>query len=447
MQELQSKLLKKYPLYLLYIINVAVIIFFWSQSALPLFKLGFDGSMVAIARLAGLLGAYSVLVQFVLISRAKWIDRAFGFDQLTRIHRKNGILAFALISSHIPIMIGGTARLNQLSPPEQSQIFLTNFTGVWLAAIAYAVLILTIVLSVTTARKLLKYETWYFVHLLNYSVVILAFFHQIANGGTLLGNDGFRYYWVALHIGIFANLISARFVSPIIIYYRHRFRVDSVVKEADNTHSIYVTGRNLKRFKYQGGQFAKWRFLHKDFWKEEHPFTISVEPNDRLLRLTPKAIGDYTSKIKSLPVGTPVMVSGPLGVFTLANATRTKLLFIAGGIGITPLRAMLGEPRAKHHDIILLYSAKHSKDIAFKSEVAKHARRIGAKVFYVFSDEKVPGQPSGRLDATLIKQLVPDVSEREVYLCGPPAMMDTVEDALVSTGTDKNLIHAERFRL
>lgn len=436
--------MKRLILYAFFLLNIVAIVYFWYQSASSLFSVGFEASLLAIGRLSGLLGTVLLLTQFVLISRAPWIEKLFGFDRLTRLHRTNGLATFVLISAHIPLVTVGTAGLSGNNFLEQFRLFLTTYDHIWLAAIAYAVLVMTIILSITIARKYLNYERWYFFHLFNYSVAFLALFHQVNIGTTLNTGNGFLTYWYALYIFVFSNLILFRFVAPVYAYYKYRFRVDRVEEAAADTYSIYVTGRGLARFEYEPGQFAKWRFLGKGFWKEEHPFTISSEPNGESLRLTPKAVGDYTSRLGELKVGTPVMISGPFGRLTLGRAKKRKLLLIAGGIGITPLRAMLAEV-AGNQDVILLYSAKKKSDIAFKSEIDDLAKKANVKVVYILSDETAAGYERGRINAEKLREFVPDVGKWEVYLVGPPAMMDAVEKALTDQGVPEGRIYTERF--
>lgn len=436
--------MKRPLLYAAYLLSLGAVTYYWYKSAAPLFEGGFAASLLAIGRLAGLLGTVVLLVQFILISRAPWIERIFGFDRLTRIHRTNGVVAFVLITSHIPLVTAGTAGLSGVTVPEQYRTFLFAYDYIWLAVIAYGILVLTILVSIAAARKWLSYQRWYYLHLLNYGIAFLALFHQVNIGTTLNTSTGFLYFWYALYVFVFVNLAVYRFLSPTYNFAKYRFKVDRLEEEASGTYSIYVTGKEIDRFMFEAGQFAKWRFMQKGFWKEEHPFTFSAEANGRYLRLTPKAVGDYTARISNLKPGTPVVVSGPFGRLTLKRAKRRELLFIAGGIGVTPLRAMLATI-TNHNDAVLVYAARKKTDIAFKNEIDHLAKQKNIKVAYVLSDEKAPGYEYGRLDADKLRNLSPDFNQRDVFLVGPPPMMDALEKMLTDEGVPPGHIYTERY--
>lgn len=429
-----------------YLLLIGYILLAWSQTNLALFGENLASSLIALSRLSALLGTFSILLQFILISRAPWLEPAFGFDKLTRIHHYNGLAAFTLITAHIILIIAGNAMLAGIPLPAQLLVFVRHFSYVWLALIAYLVLLVTIPTSIVIAKRRLKYELWYLIHIFNYAVIFLALWHQVVNGLTLIGNDWLRYGWYGLHVLVLTNLVVYRFLLPVRLQIKHRFRVEKVTGDTNGVRSIYVKGKRMDEFVFEAGQFNKWRFLQKGFWKEEHPFTISIEPNGEYLRLTPKSLGDYTSRLDDIKPGTPVVISGPLGTFTLQRTHNRKLLFIAGGIGITPLRAMMGAAD-KTYDITLLYAAKNRSELALKDELELLAAEKGFKVNYVLSAEKVKGYLHGYVNKKLLQKAVIDLSDRDVFLCGPPPMMGAVGEALKELGVDKSAIHTEKFSL
>lgn len=431
--------------YGLWIGLVAVIVAAWYSGSGLLLRTGTGPALLAAARLVGLLSAFSLLWQLVLVSRARWLERIHGFDRWTRIHRLNGFSAFALITAHIPLIIGGYAVSGDLSSTEQAGILLSEFDYVWLAALGYALLIVTVGLSVTRLRRL-RYETWYYLHLLNYAVVVLVFWHQITHGLTLLGSDWFRFFWYGLHAGVAAHLLWFRLLVPIKLNRHHRFRVERVVPETADTYSYYIRGRNLADYRYSGGQFAKWRFWQRGLWPEEHPFTLSLAAGGDRLRITVKQIGDYTTRLQQVRPGARVWASPPLGAFTLARAGREKLLFIAGGIGITPIRALLGAANPDR-DIVVLYTARTARNFALAKEIEELTAGAHRRLHYITSQEPAAGAEFGVIDKQLLERLVADATEREVFLCGPPQMMAAVTQALGELGLDENCIHSERFSL
>jgi predicted ferric reductase len=430
-----------------YLANLAIIGFFWWRGSGQTLGSDLASSLLAFGRLSALLGVYSILVQYLMISRARWLEPYFGLDRLTRWHHWNGFIAVSFIVCHVALIVLGYSAATDSGLVAQYFELVKEVPYVWLAALANFCLFLTIGSSIYIVRKHLKYEWWWYVHFLNYLVVILAIWHQLANGFDLVSHQGFRYYWIGLHLLVFGNLLLFRFIRPSYLYYKHRFRVEKVASETASTNSIYISGRNLDQFKYQAGQFAKWWFLAKGYWTEEHPFTISVEPGNQYLRLTPKMVGDFTTRLKQLKPGTPVIIDGAYGIFTASASSSEKLLFIAGGIGITPIRAILGKLQNSQKDMALLYSARSRSDLTLKAELEAIAKKAKLKITYILSEEKASGYEYGQLDKPKLAALVPDIKSRDVYICGPPPMMTALKHAAQELGVKKTKIHIERFSL
>jgi predicted ferric reductase len=219
--------------------------------------------------------------------------------------------------------------------------------------------------------------------------------------------------------------------------------VTHVVTEAPGVISIYMAGRDLDQLAVRSGQYFVWRFLTRDGWWRGHPFSISSAPNGQWLRITIKELGDWSKALQSVSVGTRVFIEGPYGVLTGARRTRPRILLVAGGIGITPLRALLEALPAKRGEMTLIYRVRDTDDIIFRDELETLAHARGAPIHYLLGRRDAGGGDS--LDAESLQRLVPDVRERDVYLCGPVPMMQRVEDSLRRLGLPVRQIHAERF--
>jgi ferredoxin-NADP reductase len=208
--------------------------------------------------------------------------------------------------------------------------------------------------------------------------------------------------------------------------------------------SVYVSGRNLERLRAEAGQFFRWHFLTSDRWWMAHPFSLSAAPNPRFLRLTAKGIGDHSTDLRDLAPGTRVVAEGPYGGFTSKRRTGDKVLMIAGGVGITPLRALLEELAAGGTDVVLLYRVSAERDIIFRAELDELAARSGAVVRYLIGRRDKQPWPLSR---SRLRSHVPDVRERDVYLCGPSGMLTSTIKTLRSLGVPRSQIHTERFEL
>jgi ferredoxin-NADP reductase len=233
-----------------------------------------------------------------------------------------------------------------------------------------------------------------------------------------------------------------RFVAPAAAYFRHRFRVSEVVVEGPGVASIFVTGDRLEDLGAEAGQFFRLRFLHREGWWQSHPFSLSVAPNSRALRFTVKDLGDHTSGLAGLAPGTRVVAEGPYGAFTTRRRARRKVLLIAGGLGITPIRALFAALPGSPGDITLLYRASTWDDFVFRAELDELARRKGATVHYLVGPRTQRPDPIG---PEVLATLVPDAAQRDVYVCGPAGMTDATRLSLRSLGVPRSRVHTERF--
>ena len=238
-----------------------------------------------------------------------------------------------------------------------------------------------------------------------------------------------------------AALVWGRIVEPLQLNLRHRFRVAGVVAESPDTFSVYITGRQLNRLPAQAGQFMRWRFVNPDCWWQSHPFSLSAAPNPRWLRLTVTAVGSHTARLRELAEGTPVWAEGPFGTFTAQHRTRCKALLIAGGSGIAPIRALLEDMPA---DTLVVYRARSSDDLVFRSELEQLARRHGGEIRYVLGSRTDPG-PRRLFTPEGLRDFVPDVRRRDVYLCGPPGLVDAATVTLRGLGLPLAQVHLDPF--
>jgi predicted ferric reductase len=407
-----------------------------------------SGRSVALGRLAGLLLGSGVLLQLVLVSRLPWIEPSVGSDRLHRLHRRLGFVIGSVFLSHPVLLTLGYARRNQVSVSQQFMEFAADWRTA-LAMAAFVVIALIVTASTPIVRRRLTYETWHVSHLAMYIALGLASLHQ-ANGTEIAGQRWWAYYWVAVHAVVISCLVVFRAGRPIFRSARHRFRIDRIVTESDDVTSVYLTGRQLNRFRFRPGQYANVVFLSKGRWSP-HPFSFSAAPNGQFLRVSIKAAGDFTDRVRELALGTVVLLEGPLGAFT-AEQPRDKYLMVAGGIGITPIRALIESLAEAGRDIVLLYSVKSAKDLVFASELqalTSHCHFILSRDSQnregTESGETNVAHERGRIDLRMLTRLVPDVQGREVFICGPKPMMKAVAAALGVLQVRESSIHYELF--
>jgi ferredoxin-NADP reductase len=275
----------------------------------------------------------------------------------------------------------------------------------------------------------------------------LAFNHQISIGGDFLNNAHFSAYWYLLYVFTVGNILFFRFLTPIWQYNKYDFTVDKIISETHNVTSVYITGRQLSQFKVLPGQFMIFRFLSSGFWWQAHPFSLSGRPDGEHLRISVKNSGDFTATIPSLKQGTKVLIDGPYGIFTERSAKRNKFLLIAGGIGITPIRILAQQLLEHGKDAVLIYGNRTQGDIVFKRELDEMAAKYHFPIFHVLSQQPDFTGEKGHIDKEKIHRLVPDISGREVFLCGPEGMMKNVVADLKTLKVADSAIHFEQFSL
>ncbi len=438
--------MKRFFVYVLLVLDFCILLNFWWVNSGPLLiGSGLSGQFLAIGRLAGLLAANLILLQLILIGRVKWVETVFGLDKLSRLHRWNGHIILGLILIHPVLIVLSHSYINGVGFFAQFWDMLWHWEDISKAFLGYLTLLFTIGLSITIVRRRLKYETWWYVHFLNYAAILLIFGHQLQFSAEAF-DPKFRIFWWFLYIFAFANLIWFRLVMMLYKTKKFDFTI-SRVEDLGIATSIYMKGKNMDQFKMKAGQFMFYAFYQKGFAGQKHPFSFSMMPKNDEIRFTAKKIGDFTNMLPELKVGEKVVIDGPHGTFTEDVISREKLLFIAGGSGITPIRAMLESLGDKHKNKILLYANKTRADIMLGGELEELSKKYGFKIINILADEEASGYEHGRLDQTMIQRLVADVASREVFLCGPPPMTIALRSALRELGVPKHFIHFERFAL
>jgi predicted ferric reductase len=420
-------------LYTVLAANVAVVTFFFTQAGFA------SNTLIVLGRLAGLYGALLMAFQLVLVARLPWLDRRIGMDRLTSWHRWTGFGLLWTLLAHAVLITFGYAESSDLDPVNQIVDLAETVEGVLRAVVAFGIIFVVGAVSARSARRRLAYETWHFIHLYTYVAVVLAFTHQVAVGTTFTASDAAMAYWYGLWGVALGSVALGRLVLPLWRNWRHQLRVTAVVPESDNVVSVYMTGRDLDRMPARAGQFFLWRFMTRDRWWQANPFSLSAAPDGRTLRLTAKAAGDGSSSLRHVKVGTRVFAEGPYGAFTAMHRTRPESVLIAGGVGVTPIRALLEE---LHGHAVVIYRVATDRDAVLYDELRDLALAKGAELHLVTG----PAVPD-RLAPGELARLVPDIAGRDVFLCGPPPMMNAVLGSLRELDVPKPQIHFERFSL
>ncbi len=413
---------------------------------------GWTTGLDSLGRLAGLTASVLLLAQVVLMARVPILERAFGQDRLARIHRLVGFTSFNLMLGHIVLITWGYALGSVAQVPQTFWNLVVDYPGMLLALGGTAALVMVVVTSVRAARRRLRYESWHLLHLYAYLGVGLALPHQLWTGTDFTSSPGRTVFWWtawALAAGV---VLAFRVAVPVWTNLRHDLRVSSVVPEAPGVWSVYLTGRRLHRLTAEAGQFFGWRFLAGPGWSRANPYSLSAAPDGRSLRITVAGSGDGSAAVAGLRPGTRALVEGPFGRLTDRARTRHRVAYFGAGVGITPLRALAeGSPYA-WGDAVLL---QRFTDVPlFRDELAVLAAERGLQVVELPGRRRAAASWLGRGtdvggadDVAVLRGWLPDLAERDVYVCGPPAWTASLTTALLAAGLPPDQLHLESFEL
>ena len=397
------------------------------------------GYLNAVGRITALVGAYLLLVLVVLVSRLAPLERALGQDRLLRWHRRLAPWPMALIVVHVVTTTLGYAQAASTGVWRQLWLLVDGVPNMLAAAGGFALLVLAGVTSWRVARRHLKYETWWALHLYFYLGLALSFAHEITVGADFTGHPAARWWWTALWIAALGAVVVYRILVPLGRSLHHRLRVISVHEEGPGVISVVVMGRHLERLPVDGGQFLQWRFLRRGLWWQAHPYSLSAMPQPPLLRITVKALGDHSADLPRIRPGTWVAIEGPYGTFTKHARASDRVALVGAGVGVTPLRALV-EDLPHGVDVVALLRASNHHDVVLAREMKTLLERRSGHFWAL-----VGSRSEVKFDAPTLDRMVPDLEHRDVFVCGPHGFTRQVVKASRALGVDPDRIHVEDF--
>lgn len=384
-------------------------------------------------------------LQAVLAGRFKWITRAFGFDIVIRYHRNISIFACCLLLFHpVLIILGGAG----WSLVYRGSLF------VWLGKAALALVIINVLTSVYQTRMKLKFERWRVFHdIMSPALLVLAFVHSWYVGLDLQ-IISLRVVWILLLGTAAAVFVYHRFIRPQRLA-RHPYEVTEVKREAGRVWTVKLSPpQGRKIYDYIPGQFQFIKFLRgRGLPEEEHHWTISSSPSQKeFVSSTIKDLGDFTSTMGETRPGDKAVVHAPFGRFSyLFYPEEKELVFIAGGIGITPLMSMLRYMRDRKETlpVTLLYGNPDRESVVFFEELRdmEQGEHPPLKVVHVLQhpEEDWTGE-KGYIDREKIEKYAgDDLSRKGFYVVGPPVLIEKSVQNLHALGVEDSRIHMEIF--
>jgi predicted ferric reductase len=426
---------------LLYLTIVTVPVFLMLVPPVPSGR----GFWLELSVALGFAGLTQIGLQFLLIARFRRATAPYGIDIILRYHRQIAVVAVAAIVLHpLILVIDNPSRLKLLNPLQ----------GNWAsrsALIATAILLTTVVLSIWREKLKLDYEAWRLTHiLLGVGAIVFAQLHA-SMAGLYINTAWKQALWIVMAVLMVSFVAYLRLVKPV----RQRndgWRVVETRAERGDTTTLVLEPVDHAGFRFLPGQFAWIKVSDTPFTIEEHPFSFSssAERTDRI-EFGIKALGDFSARIPDVQPGTEVYVDGPHGAFSMDRYEAPGYVFIAGGVGITPIMSMLRTmaDRKDPRPVQLLYADKKWDDVAFRDELEELKGRVDLDVVYVLEDpdEEWDGEEGFITEDLLERRLPKDDFVRDYMICGPPPMMDAVHEALLERGVPNGRIQLERFAL
>ena len=179
--------------------------------------------------------------------------------------------------------------------------------------------------------------------------------------------------------------------------------------------------------------------MKRGLWWQAHPYSLSALPDPPFLRFTVKDLGDHSGALLHLRPGTRLAVEGPYGAFTADSRRGDRVALVGAGVGVTPLRALL-EDLPLHVDVVMIIRAHHPDDLVLRDELQLLVEQRGGRLY-----ELVGPRSRVALDAPALADMIPDITRRDIYICGPTGLTASLREAAAALGVPAERIHHETF--
>ncbi len=404
-------------------------------------------ALVTLSTSLGFIGLAIVALQFALTARIKPLSKPFGTDLVYYFHRQISIAGFLMIFAHpILLFLSSSAYIGYLNIFRMPWQYKAGVLGI--------ILFIIVVLTAEYRNQLkIPYWFWKFWHGIFATLAIsFALIHIFLNG-NFVNSPIKQIVWIIYAILWIGILIYTRILYPLHLI-NNPFKVVEVKSERGACHTL-VLKPVKKGLIFHPGQFA-WITVGKTpFSDSEHPFSIaSSAEHPELIEMTIKQLGKFTLSLKDIKVDQPVYVDGPYGSFTSDRYPNAKgFIFIAGGIGITPIMSVLRTmaDRGEKRPLMLLYANRDWETATFREEIEGLKKRLNLELIYVLEEAPLNLYvESGFVTNAILNKYFTGqwkALDPEVFLCGPNPMMNAVEPLIKGIGIPEVKIHSEKFAL
>lgn len=396
----------------------------------------------------GFMALAMMCLQFALTARFQWLKEPFGSDVVYSFHKAISLVAVVFVIVH-PLLLS-------LTPLRPEVLIRLDFVNRPLfprwgfgAALALTALVIT---SLGRKRLNIPYEAWRRAHAVFAIAAVLFGVLHVAVENHYFGMPMKGHLWLSYTLLWIGLTLWVRLVKPWRELQRP-FVVESVRPERGNAWTLALAPEGHPGFRFSPGQFAWVTLFSSPFSDREHPFSFSgsAEAGPRL-EFTIKELGDFTRAVHRLKAGDRAYVDGPFGAITADRHTHAGgFVFVAGGIGITPMMSHLRTfaDRDDRRPLLLIYANDEWEAVTFREEIAALESRTNLRVVHVLArpPDGWTGERGFVTEELLRRHVPPPEAGHEYLICGPPPMMLAVERALSKMGVRRGDLHSERFDL
>ncbi|MBW4706210.1 ferredoxin reductase family protein [Roseobacter sp. YSTF-M11] len=398
----------------------------------------------------GLLAFAMILVEFVLSGRFRSVSSGLGLDITIRFHQlvARTALAFALVHPFLYQWLPGPSRPWD---PTRQLTLTSDFVSLLSGILAFVLLPAFVLLSMKHDDLDYRYETWRLIHGLGALLIAGLLLHHALSAGRYSADPMMIWMWGTMTAIAAFSLLAVYVLKPA-YQAAHRWRVSSVARLTPRQWGVTITPDGHAGTPYKAGQFVWLNIGHSPFSLRENPFSISSAPSAGPdMSFVIKELGDFTSTLDQIEIGEKAYIDGPHGTLTVDGRDEPGIALIAGGVGIAPLIGILRDLHLAQdaRQRVLVYGNRAEEQIVFQDEIDRLAKSENTQVVYVLQEP--PDYwfgPSGLIDAGLITRTFDkgQFGSWLFVLCGPTAMMTSVEEALMEHGVAPDRILSERFQ-
>lgn len=391
----------------------------------------------SLSQIFSLIGLIYMMIALILSTRSRFFeDMIGGLDKVYEMHHLVGSLSFILLINH-PLLLVIKA-LPQASLVSQ-YLLIGNFLPYNLGVIAIYLMILAFIFMVFIR---LPYHIWLRTHQLLGFAGIIGSIHAL-----LITSDISTYLPLRLWIIFWIFLGSMSFLY-VFFYYKWIASVYvyeiSKIERALDVINVYAKPTRRK-IPFAPGQFAYVGFKNKNLGGEQHPFSFSSAPQEEEVRFSIKMLGDYTVKLPLLKKGDKMYIKGPYGKFgDVYVKGKRPLVWIVGGIGVTPFLSMLRNERQliEERSIVLFYCFSSKEEGMFAEEIRQLVEnKKSIEVHEWCSTER------GRFNIPKILEILEKYDNYDVQICGPGPMMESLKQQFEEIGVNDERIIFEKFQI